>query len=606
MCQDDRKTVSHNTKLKEFALHLFGSAFVILILISLVLWCASYAFNLVKVIRKGKADDAGGSRLWHLAQREARAYNQPRRLQKIMNGATGKPAQVEVDVLLPLGVLALAGGGYCIFEGEKGTIHSNKRRVVEFAAAYATEDVDEETWVARAQAYIDQLAAAAGQGAPCTPQVLGFVPFDGPNWRTVSSLDLCPCFTETVQSICRRQKQHGRAVGFKVQVGVHNHAQFVMTQKLARRVNSAAFWKEQNAAPALPADLAAFREKFESYMRGARGKCGGGGTCTFAEFLGGGTSSTSPPGVPSETEVARLQAWWQARAEYRSNAAFNPSNFIQNAGSVVPAIPFCYPFSMQPSDATMWWSKREAWSDAGARRVCADVGDGKSEIYVRDVHTIRGGAVLLALGAVMLLWVAYGVRGFHPGTMQVQHRELYFVPPRTAYLKTDTKGSPDANQVALEEHIRNRKWWHTPFERCLFWWHQRRPLAQLSKDTLQKGCDYVDMGSIIQHNVVILFFVLFTEMFFLYGVTLHYDSLDSNTVRGIILTKILEFIKSGRPLDTRRLVDQLLEDEKRDVARSAAGRTALDTLQTQASQRPVMSSLVRNLMQRLDAATPAR
>ena len=45
------------------------------------------------------------------------------------------------------------------------------------------------------------------------------------------------------------------------------------------------------------------------------------------------------------------------------------------------------------------------------------------------------------------------------------------------------------------------------------------------------GCHYPHMGHILRHNAVILFFVLITEVFFLYGMTMHYNSLSDSYVK---------------------------------------------------------------------------
>ena len=556
MCQEDREITQYNNQLKSFALHFFTSAFLILIGISALLWCLSYTFNLVKIIHKGKVDNSANLPLWDQVKRDVHAYNRPRRLQKIMNDATGRPAKVDVASLLPLSILALTSGGYCIFQGMQGTPRMNLQRVVEFTAAFATVP-DEEKWVAKAQAYLDGLTEKT-MPTGCGAQVIGFVPFNSPNWEITSSLDLCPCLTWTVRDICRKQKQHAQAVRFKVQVGIHNHKQFVQAQQLARHVNTAAFWVEQHQPPALPPNLMQFRKPFRAYMKGKRGKCGGSACTSFTEYLGP-NASRSLQNNPRATE--RLQAWWEEDTVYTNNSLFQPWKYISI--NVTPAIAFCYPMNMMPENATLWWENRKDWN--ASRSLTDQCVSRRSEIHVREDKIIYAGIALLVLGVALMLWVVYGIQEIHIGDLKIQHRKLYFVPPNTKYLKQDATNMDTAEQavkdkIALEKHIMNREWWHTPFEQCLFWWHKQRPLAQLSKTSMQKACDYVDLGRIIHHNAVILFFVVFTEMFFLYGVTLNYDSLNVDTVRGMILTKIVEFAKSGSSKEEfQNLFDRLLD-----------------------------------------------
>ena len=57
---------------------------------------------------------------------------------------------------------------------------------------------------------------------------------------------------------------------------------------------------------------------------------------------------------------------------------------------------------------------------------------------------------------------------------------------------------------------------------------------------VRAGCDYPHMGHILRHNAVLLLFVFVTEMFFLYGVTIHFDSVDDNFVKGEILQKLID------------------------------------------------------------------
>ena len=64
---------------------------------------------------------------------------------------------------------------------------------------------------------------------------------------------------------------------------------------------------------------------------------------------------------------------------------------------------------------------------------------------------------------------------------------------------------------------------------------------------IKAGCDYPHMGHILKHNAVILLFVFLTEVFFLYGVTLHFNSLDDNYVKRLFLGKLLDYIPASNP-----------------------------------------------------------
>ena len=64
---------------------------------------------------------------------------------------------------------------------------------------------------------------------------------------------------------------------------------------------------------------------------------------------------------------------------------------------------------------------------------------------------------------------------------------------------------------------------------------------------IKAGCDYPHMGHILKHNAVILLFVLLTELFFLYGVTMHFNSLDDNYVKHLFLAKLLNHIPDSVP-----------------------------------------------------------
>ena len=64
---------------------------------------------------------------------------------------------------------------------------------------------------------------------------------------------------------------------------------------------------------------------------------------------------------------------------------------------------------------------------------------------------------------------------------------------------------------------------------------------------IKAGCDYPHMGHILKHNAVILLFVLLTELFFLYGVTLHFNSLDDNFVKHLFIQKLLDHIPDSSP-----------------------------------------------------------
>lgn len=56
---------------------------------------------------------------------------------------------------------------------------------------------------------------------------------------------------------------------------------------------------------------------------------------------------------------------------------------------------------------------------------------------------------------------------------------------------------------------------------------------------LQAGEHFPDLRAIGHHNLVILGFVFVTEMFFLFGITLHYRSLDPNSIKHAFIQKLM-------------------------------------------------------------------
>ena len=65
---------------------------------------------------------------------------------------------------------------------------------------------------------------------------------------------------------------------------------------------------------------------------------------------------------------------------------------------------------------------------------------------------------------------------------------------------------------------------------------------------LKPGLHYPDIRRILYHNLVVLGFVFVTECFFLFGITLHYRSLDPNAIRRQFILSLMD--KAGVPLDT--------------------------------------------------------
>ena len=93
---------------------------------------------------------------------------------------------------------------------------------------------------------------------------------------------------------------------------------------------------------------------------------------------------------------------------------------------------------------------------------------------------------------------------------------------------------------------------------CMYAYARKKKGAQA-----RAGCDYPHMGHILKHNVVILFFVFITELFFLYGVTMHYNSLDDNYVKYLVVQKLLNHIPVTTPKHGVRALGKDLADQTR-------------------------------------------
>jgi hypothetical protein len=127
--------------------------------------------------------------------------------------------------------------------------------------------------------------------------------------------------------------------------------------------------------------------------------------------------------------------------------------------------------------------------------------------------------------------------------------------------------------------------------------------AVLTREGLKAGVHYPNLKHIMHHNLVVLGFVFITECFFLFGITLHYRSLDPNAIRKQFIGTLMDL--AGVSLEesgidqSRQAVQGLLKGQatqavQQQAARQAAQQAREDanrTIQQQTARRMAKAAL---------------
>jgi hypothetical protein len=113
--------------------------------------------------------------------------------------------------------------------------------------------------------------------------------------------------------------------------------------------------------------------------------------------------------------------------------------------------------------------------------------------------------------------------------------------------------------------------------------------CELEVTQLKPGVHYPDLKQIMHHNLVVLAFVFVTECFFLFGVTLHYRSLDPNAIRQQFVGTVMELAgvtmeESGVAQSRRALEQEAQGRVPRRAAQQAAQQAARQTARQAAQQ----------------------
>lgn len=122
--------------------------------------------------------------------------------------------------------------------------------------------------------------------------------------------------------------------------------------------------------------------------------------------------------------------------------------------------------------------------------------------------------------------------------------------------------------------------------------------AMLTTQGLKPGIHYPNLKHIMHHNLVVLGFVFITECFFLFGITLHYRSLDPNAIRKQFIGTLMDL--AGVSLEESGI------DQSRQALQGLVKEPATQAMQQQAARQAAQQAREdanRDLQQQVVAQT---